>query len=110
MGYMRHHAIIVTTKYGGREAIVPAHLKAIDLFDPRQVSEIAEAPVNGYYSFCIFPDGSKEGWDDSDTGDRARDAMVEWLVGQSLDWVEVQYADDNWLTEIVRSSQPKDDE
>lgn len=107
MGYMRHHAIVVTS-YDEKQ-IAQAHSKASSLgCNP---SEIKEAKVNGYGSFFVPPDGSKEGWTESDDGDDRRTAFVDWLDAQrfedgstSLDWVEVQYGDDNRHTAIIRHS------
>jgi hypothetical protein len=109
MGYIRHHAIIVTS--GIDELIEAAHEQARACFTAEQVSPIAESPVNGYRSFFVAPDGSKEGWEASAMGDGQRDEFVGWLNRQrygdgstSLRWVEVQYGDDNDETKIVRDS------
>lgn len=107
MGYMRHNAILVTSY--DEERIQTAHMQAIAL--QMNASEIGRTHVNGYCHFTILPDGSKEGWEDSDEGDRQRDAFVAWLDGQRLDdgvspfaWAEVQYGDDEGKTLIVRHS------
>ena len=109
MGYMRHHAILVTTAIDALARA--AHVKALSLFDATLVSGVQESIVNGYHSFAIFPDGSKEGWQDSDAGDRNRAAFLAWADTQryedqstSLDWVEVQYGDDDHETCIVHDS------
>lgn len=107
MGYMRHHAIVVTSF--SVERIAPAHTQAKSLFS--QVSEIIQSPINGYWSFLVAPDGSKEGWQESADGDASRDTFVSWLEAQRyedgsspLDWAEVQYGDDDRETKIVRDS------
>jgi len=51
--------------------------------------------VNDYCSFCVFPDGSNEGWDHSAAGDRARAALVEYLKTTHLDWVEARFGGDD---------------
>ena len=108
MGYMRHHGMLVTTF--DKEKAEAAHQKAREIFT-FLVSEIRESVINGYYSFAIFPDGSKEDWDDSDLGDGNRAFFKAWLETQrhedrrtSLDWVEVQYGDDDWDTKIIADS------
>lgn len=58
MGYMRHHAIIVTSWTG--DALVPARQAALSIFPPDQVSGIVNGAMNGYASFFVGPDGSKE--------------------------------------------------
>ncbi len=107
MGYMRHHAIIVTCWESGK--IEAAHKRASEIF--RGVSPILDSQMNGHRSFFIPPDGSKEGWSESAAGDCLRDAMIEWLNEQAyedgstcFDWVEVQYGDDERVTKIIRHS------
>lgn len=121
MGYLRQHAIVVTGHYD--DHIEQAHAKALELFAPNVihpypsaedsalVTPILSTPVNFSRSFAILPDGSKEGWSTSDNGDSARDEFVSWLRAQAyddgstpLDWVEVQYGDDNRKTRALRSS------
>lgn len=119
MGYMRHHAIVVTS--WDVELLTAAHAKAVELGDRHPnslfetrlfaVTEITPDGINGYRSFLVAPDGSKEGWEASEAGDAARAALIEWLNEQryedrssSLDWVEVQYGDDDLQTRIVNDS------
>lgn len=113
MGYMRHHAIIVTgidlTVIGKGNAVESAHKKAIELFP--DLSEITPSEVNGYLSFFIPPDGSKEGWGESDEGDKRRAAFLDHLKtytyedGSSpISWVEVQYGDDERETKVTHDN------
>lgn len=93
MGYIKHNAIIVT---GWQPvAMNEAIQKAISLSLP--ISELIDSPVNGYASFFIAPDGSKEGWQDSLAGDDARNKFIDWMKSKSdfyLDWAEVRYGGD----------------
>lgn len=98
MGYMRHQAIIVTDYDNIR--LEANRAKAVELFGP-QVSNIVESKTNGYRTFFIGPDGSKEGWDTSAEGDSARDEFKAHLKSQAYedgsgpgDWAEVTYQDD----------------
>lgn len=107
MGYMRHHAIVVTS--WDEKLANKAHKKAVKLFPI--VSEITKTAINGYRSFLVPPDGSKEGWEDSDRGDAARKKFNEYLESlryedgsTSIAWIEVQFADDNNETLIVSHS------
>lgn len=78
MGIMSHHAIVVTAGYGDHAEV--AHRKAIEIFgDEGAVSPLSPEAVNGFRSFCVFPDGSKEGWSESEHGDAARALFIEWL-------------------------------
>lgn len=111
MGYMRHHAIIVTGS--GYEAATAA-LSAIHEFAQRDgglVSPIMKSHVNGYRSFVLFPDGSKEGWNESDHGDEHRAALIAFMDtfrysdgSGPLAWVEVQYGDDDHETLVTAHS------
>lgn len=104
---MRHHAIVITT--WNEELLEQAHARAAEL--GMSVSSITGEVVNGYRSFLVAPDGSKEGWEESDNGDARRAEYVKWLDAQryedrstSLSWVVVQFGDDNQETLIVRDS------
>lgn len=104
MGYMRHHAIVVTGYK--RETVKTARTVAVEAgLNP---TPLINSPVNGYVSFFIPPDGSKEGWTDSEMGDARRAALIEYLDtqrfedgGSFLDWVEVQYGDDERVTMVT---------
>src|SRR4051794_6378041 len=82
MGYIRHHAIVVTGNRWEHDRSLPsidqARSAAVDC-GCQQVSEEVGPAINGTLSFLVAPDGSKEEWTDSDLGDRARDAFVRWL-------------------------------
>lgn len=93
MGTMIHHLIVVTS--WRRESIAAAHEMAVGL--GLGVSEISPVVINGYKSFAVWPDGSKEGWRDSNEGDQRRDALVAYLERQRyeggstpLAWCEVE--------------------
>ena len=112
MGYMLHHAILITSwddekLAKAREAVV---LLGAQYGMEGLVSPVCEAHMNRYASFAIFPDGSKEGWEASDEGDSFRGAVVAYLDTEryedgssNLHWVEVAYAgDEPDETRIVR--------
>lgn len=98
MGTVSHHAIIVT---GWKEAPIRlAHALATELM-ASQVTPILRAHVNGYFSFAVLPDGSKDGWTDSDHGDQQREKLKVLLRtpeyedgSSSVEWVEVLYGHD----------------
>lgn len=94
MGYMRHHAIIVSS--WKEEHIVLAHNKAKEIFGTL-VTEILPEVVNGYRSFFIGTDGSKEGWAQSSEGDLRREIFKKCVRESKLylDVAEVQYADED---------------
>ncbi len=94
MGYIKHHAIVVV---GWEEKTDAAHAKAIEFGNT--VSAVIAAPTNGYRTFLIAPDGSKEGWDNSDRGDAARTAFIEWATAWRyaayVSWAEVVIGEDD---------------
>lgn len=108
MGYMRHHAIIVT---GWDDNEVKAARKQAEALFNGRVSKIVPGRANGYTSFFVPPDGSEEGWETSNEGDLGREAFVGYLRSRTyedgssrLDWAEVQYGDDDGQTWIIEDS------
>ncbi len=114
MGYMRYHAIVVSASYptddDQQHWAEVAHDEAVRLgLNP---SPIMFASVNDVRSFFCPPDGSKEGWPESDNGDESRNAFVLWLKAQEYEdgsspvkWIEVQYGDDGGEQRATRYSQ-----
>lgn len=107
MGYICHHAIIVTS--WDRKYIEPAREKALRIFPV--VSEILESQENGYCSIFIPPDGSKEDWRESAEGNDRRAEFIKWLNAQAetdggncTGWVEVQYLDEAGNEKVLNSS------
>lgn len=104
MGYVRHNAIIAT----GWQS------EAVDALVAYATSLGAEAirgseQINGYITVCITPDGSKEGWSNSDDGDDRRSKIREWLLGadsrkQYFEWCEVAYGSDDAEASVVESA------
>ena len=109
MGFFRHDAIILT---GDRQGIEEAHKRAFDLFAESaiHISEITQVGINGTCSFLIPPDGSKEGWEDSDEGDQLREEFITQLAvdGPLIDWIEVRFGGDESHEAWVRT--PTDDD
>ena len=105
MGHIRHHAIIVTG-YKNTD-INRARRKAKKL--SLAVSNIVNSPVNGYMSFFVAPDGSKEGWAESYTGDENRIEFINYLqsirytdTSSPLSWIEIFYGDDDKIADIIQ--------
>lgn len=102
MGYICHHAIIVTGSID--DYTEQAHKKAEEIFNEhglKLVSPMWDGAWNCYRSFCIYPDGSKEGWEESDRAEKLRRAFIVWLKLQvyedgssPLDWALVQFGDE----------------
>jgi len=96
MGWIRHHAIVVTT---AGYNFPPLRAAADAVFGPG-ACPIAGPGINNHATLLVPPDGSKEGWEESDVGDKARDKFVAWLQSEAYEdgsspysWVEVEYAE-----------------
>jgi hypothetical protein len=78
------------------------------VFGVSQISYMVKSRVNGYTSFLVSPDGSKEGWAESEEGDNRRATFIEWLRSKRYEdgsspysWAEVLYGDDDQQAAIV---------
>jgi hypothetical protein len=98
MGYIQHNAIIVTSF--AIEYLERARAIALAIFGEGDVSNIVpnleSGRLNGYCSFFIPPDGSKEGWGESNDGDKRRDEFFELIKRDNslyVDVVEVEYGE-----------------
>jgi hypothetical protein len=98
MGYVRHNAIIATAwQEGAAEALV-AYAAGIGA-DAIAGPEV----INGYRTVVVVPDGSKEGWSNSNEGDERRQKIRAWLESEKYywEWAEVAYGDDPANAEVV---------
>lgn len=98
VGYMKHDAIIVTTWKASALAEAAERAKALGLYVLGPSPEV----TNGYATMVVCPDGSKEGWDESDAFDRRRAEFIAYLNScryednsTCLDWVAVAYSGDS---------------
>ncbi len=106
MGYIAHHAIIVTAEV---QSIRLLHAQAVATFAGTyaKVTAPTAAGMNATSSFLVAPDGDKEGWGYSDRGDAARAAFIAYLEvdhDYAVDWVEVRFGgdDSDTKTHVVR--------
>lgn len=105
MGYIRHHSIVITSWNKSLLGIV--HEKAKQIFETG-VSEIVKSKVNEFDSFFIAPDGSKEGWAESNIGNKNRADIIAFIEaqkyedgGNSIRFAELYYGDDELESEII---------
>ena len=105
MGYIKHNAIIVTTY--SESDIDRAYEIAAGIFGMDNVTDKIMSESNGYFSFFIPPDGSKEGWTASRIGDVRRNSFMEWCAEQAytdlsnnICAVELTYGGENGETFI----------
>ena len=104
MSHIVHHCIVVTSWNGSDIRAAHDAAAACGLF----TSPIIESPINAHFSFLVSPDGSGEGWDESDAGDENREKFKAWLRGvrhedgsSSLSWFEAAYSPDDRRAEII---------
>lgn len=109
MGFMMHHTIVVSSCFADK--IATAQGAAAFLFGARNVSSLTAPDMNGFQSFFVAPDGSKEGWSDSDDADAKRRQFTDWLDEQAyedgsngLRYVEVSFGADEGPATIVSSN------
>jgi hypothetical protein len=119
MGYIAHHAVLIS---------VPGHIvkgtypnlrrKMPDLdafrealpeeFRPLLIGPVQTA-INNDYTIVFLPDGSKEGWDTSDRGDRIRADLLTLFA--DFAGVEVQFGgDEPHLARITQNTRSDDED
>jgi hypothetical protein len=97
MGIMNHNTIITTT--WSEECFDKLMLWVNEQSeDLRNLCVAGDAQTNGERTICIVPDGSKEGWPESDKADSLRQSLIERLEADAYDggsspwcWVEVGF-------------------
>lgn len=103
MGYIKHNAIIATSWHD--ESL--ESFAALAESSGAQVLGPSDAIMNGFRTVVVCPDGSKEGWEDSDKGDEQREKLVNWLKqpgpADYIEWVEVAYGADDANASVVNS-------
>lgn len=85
MGYPRHNAVIaVVPRYVASRMFPDVPVPDVEGFReslPQQWRPLVVGPIpsviNGYVTYVFAPDGSNEGWPDSDDGDRYRHRFAE---------------------------------
>lgn len=95
MGFFMHDAILVVT--WDASYMRQAYEKALEIFGDRIQSPVAVS-INGFMCLTIPPDGSKEGWKESDAGDERRRRFIDWLEnahtqGLFYHWVAVAFGE-----------------
>jgi hypothetical protein len=98
MGTINHNAIIATTWNEDVAVQFQSWIEAQSLHEDSIVSLISRS--NRYTTFFVGPDGSKEGWPQSDYGDKVREqikkrfALDNYEDGSSpWNWIEVGYGE-----------------
>jgi len=102
MGVIRHHAMVITFCDELEVKQIRKFAKEIGC----SVTKVKESTANTYYSFAILPDGSKEGWDESNDGDERRAKVIEYLQekNKTIDWVEVEFGGNSDAATVISHS------
>jgi hypothetical protein len=93
MGTIQHESILMMAF--GQEAEDLLYEKACELGLEDHIL-IGDPVHNGYRPVVIIPDGSKEGWEDSDEMQENRNNFVSWLKSLTYpvcDWCRVEWGD-----------------
>lgn len=99
MGTIQHNAIIATT--GLSEHAEPLQSWINNLPDEeRKLFSRYPSWINGYVTFFLAPDGSKEMWETSDQGDKLREKFKARLKEDNYEdesspwsWVEIGFGE-----------------
>ena len=99
MGINKHNTIIVTASTHVKEEMTKVWDKAVELFGSL-VSPIIVTELNGYISFLVATDGSKENWEESDDGDNSRRILCDFIDtfayedgSSSFEYIDVAYGE-----------------
>ena len=106
MGNINHNAIVITG--WNHNEVQEAQVKAVELLYPicatekALVSEIVYGEVNGYSSFFIAPDGSKEGWELTKELNSARLQILDYVKNnlRSCDYTHVVFGGDHIKVDV----------
>ena len=114
MSHVTHHAIVVTS--WNEEELKEAHQKAqtiglmVSAIVLHGYSDVLPAygtlnqrRINGGGSFFVAPDGSNDGWPESDQGDVRRWHFLKYLREvENIIWVEIAYSPDDATAEVTQ--------
>lgn len=106
VGTVNHNAVVATTWDKVRFSAVQEWVAALEVrsvatgADFRTLFAFAPSVANGCNTVVLAPDGSKEGWPDSEDGDRLREAFIRRLEedaysdgSSSWKWIEVSFGE-----------------
>jgi len=106
MGYLRNECIVVSS--WDHNSVHKAHSVAAHVFNAKGlgtlVGAIAPHAINGGAAFLIAPDGSKEGWEVSDTAAAARSEFIAALgTLQFVEWALILIGGDDGEYKVLAS-------
>ena len=89
MGIIQHEAVIAVLNDRDAAAEMLAWIAQLPI-ENQQLFIDAPCVMNGYHTFVMIPDGSKEGWPDSDYYDTLRQRFIDRLDCQ---WAKVSFGE-----------------
>lgn len=99
MGVENHNAVLATTWNRKQESRIMDFIEALAPIDKR-LFVWGDSLFNGFATVIMLPDGSKEGWEDSDYYDELRDKFIKQLEAckysdgsNSWKWIEVGWGE-----------------
>jgi len=99
MGVMNHNVVIATTWSADRAKELQKWIDGLSNHERKLIVRTGSW-ANGYCTFIVAPDGSKEGWDTSDEGDALRERFIARLSTDNYEddsspwsWVEVGFGE-----------------
>lgn len=104
MGYIRHDAILAMTfdDYSGK--VMKEKIKKINLLKEKMEKDDFDSGIilgpfkgiNGYITFVYAPDGSKEGWEESDKSDKFRGEFTQIFNGTFDSYISLTFGGDDF--------------
>lgn len=109
MGVINHNAIVATTWSKDRANRLSLWISELDGREQGLFIRCDHSLANESYTFCLCPDGSKEGWEDSGAGDRLRDSFVSRLDADNYEdgtspWNYVEVGFGEYGQKIIRGN------
>lgn len=99
MGIIHHNAVLATTWNVNAASSLRHWISNLTIEEQKLFAE-AGSLVNGYSTFLLAPDGSKEKWPDSDHGEEIRAKFIQRLLSDNYEdnsspwsWAEVGYGE-----------------
>lgn len=83
MGTIINQSIVVCAF--DNQTIESAYEKALQLFEDFNVSNLSKVGTNGIRSFCVFPCGSKYGWQQAEQHERNLKELTKFLQAMAYD-------------------------
>lgn len=99
MGTINNNAVIASTEMKDEVERIRKYIDGLKAFE-KSLFLFSDEAINGKVTVVMVPDGSKEGWSESDVGDESRAAFIKELEktnykdgSSSWQFIEVGFGD-----------------